>query len=328
MIHFAVLFGALLLDMLAGDDHFVWRRFKHPIVHIGNLIGWADKLLNREETAEITREKLGDLTIVVLIIFAVLVGLVLEWAFAFAGWFSLVLEAFLVSVFLAHRSLIDHVKAVADGLKDGGLEEGRAKVAMIVGRDVKQLDEAGVSRAAIESLAENFSDGVIAPAFWYLVFGLPGILAYKVINTADSMVGHMDERYRAFGRASAKIDDLANWLPARMTGILLCLYSDPKVFATDWKRFKRAWRVMRKDAHLHRSPNAGWPEAAMAGQLDIALGGPRFYAGGVVADEPFLNAGGREEIGERDVRNAIKVVEEAIGLVLLTLVIIALTSLT
>jgi adenosylcobinamide-phosphate synthase len=210
------------------------------------------------------------------------------------GW---LLQAALMSTLLAQRSLAQHVAAVADGL-DRGLPEGRRAVALIVGRDPERLDEAGVGRAAVESLAENLSDAVVAPLFWGAVAGLPGMLAYKAVNTLDSMVGHRSERYRAFGWASARFDDLVNLVPARLTGALLCLAGAPERAPLE------SCRVMLRDAKHHRSPNAGWPEAAMAAALGLRLAGPRVYGGVAVADAWMGD--GRAEVTPADVRRGLR----------------------
>ncbi|MGL4279994.1 MAG: adenosylcobinamide-phosphate synthase CbiB, partial [Albidovulum sp.] len=196
------------------------------------------------------------------------------------GWIGLVITGILAWPFIAAKSLADHVAAVARPLAAGDLAGARGAVAMIVGRDPEQLDEAGVARAALESLAENASDGVIAPLFWGAIFGLPGIVGYKAVNTLDSMIGHRTSRHEAFGWAAARIDDIANLIPARLTGLL---------FAAVSGRFGPALAIMRRDAGQHRSPNAGWPEAAMAAALGIRLSGPRVYHDRV-ADEPWINA--------------------------------------
>jgi adenosylcobinamide-phosphate synthase len=205
-----------------------------------------------------------------------------------------VFEVIGAAVLLAQRSLVDHVMAVAAGLRES-LREGRRAVAQIVGRDPETLDPAGVSRAAIESAAENFSDGVVAPAFWFLVAGLPGIAIYKAVNTADSMIGHRNDRYREFGWAAARLDDALNWIPARLAGFLLCLVGGGRA----------AMQVMLRDARLHKSPNAGWPEAAVAASLGVALAGPRIY-GGVVTDDPYLNPEGREQAHGSDIEAAVR----------------------
>ena len=227
----------------------------------------------------------GVLTVIVLVGVAAALG----WGLHFlcrTSLFGAAVEAFAIAVLVAQRSLFDHVAAVSSALLHGGLASGRAAVRHIVGRDPFSLDGPGVARAAIESLAENFSDGVVAPAFWYVVAGLPGLFAYKMANTLDSMIGHKSERYRAFGWAAARLDDLLNLVPAPLSGLLLAA-------AALFDRDSSAWaaaRIMLRDGRKHHSPNAGWPEAAMAGALGLMLAGPRHYLDGVVED-PFLGDG-------------------------------------
>ncbi|MEM1377471.1 MAG: adenosylcobinamide-phosphate synthase CbiB [Pseudomonadota bacterium] len=307
-----VLALALLLDRIVGDPDWLWRRLPHPVVFFGRLISWGDRTLNRYENSDQRKRIAGTIFVLAAIAIAVVVGVWINQVLALVPTLGLFVEVLVVAVFLAHKSLLDHVRAVADGLRGGGLDGGRRAVRMIVGRDPTTLDEAGVSRAAIESLAENFSDGVVAPAFWYLVFGLPGLLAYKMINTADSMIGHLTEKHRAFGWAAARIDDVANWIPARLSALLIALVKPMTMSST----VKTIWR----DALLHRSPNAGWPESAMAAVSGLALGGPRVYRGDV-ADEPFMNDAGRKDVGGADIRTCLRLVDRAfwIGTVLLLL---------
>jgi adenosylcobinamide-phosphate synthase len=216
--------------------------------------------------------------------------------------------ALLASTLLAQRSLHEHVAAVAHGLETGGLTEGRKAVSMIVGRNPDSLDEAGVSRAAIESLSENFSDGVVAPAFWLGVAGLPGIIMYKAINTADSMIGHKTPRHLAFGWASARLDDLVNLPASRLTALLIVAAAalDRDADAPG------AWRAVRRDARRHRSPNAGWPEAAMAGALGLRLAGPRIY-GDVTVEDGWMGDG-RAEATAADIRRGLRLYRKACGL--------------
>jgi len=211
-----------------------------------------------------------------------------------------IIEILLVSVLLAHNSLIKHVEAVAAGLNQN-LETGRQNVSYIVGRDTTEMDASDVSRAAVESAAENFSDGVVAPIFWYLLLGLPGILIYKFVNTADSMIGHQNERYTLFGYGAAKLDDIMNFVPARLTGGLFCLIY----------RSKEAFDIMMSDADLHRSLNAGWPEAAMSAVLGVALSGPRSYKGQPLSQDAFLNPRGRKEMEASDITASITVLNRA-----------------
>jgi len=301
MTTLAILFFALILDRVAGDPDWMWAWLRHPVVLFGNAIGWAEGYFNTSVRRPEEKVKIGFAVIAALVIASIFVGTVLEGLFGALGWFGVLCEIVVVAVFLAQKSLADHVLAVANGLRIDGLAGGRAAVAHIVGRNPETLDQTGVVRAAIESLAENLSDGVVAPAFWFVIFGLPGLLAYKMINTADSMIGHLNDRYRDFGRASAKLDDLANWLPARLTVLFIviaCLVHHGRSRALD------TISVVLDDGALHRSPNAGWPESAFAGTMNIALGGPRCYAGDL-ADEPFMNAAGRDVLRSLDIDRAV-----------------------
>jgi adenosylcobinamide-phosphate synthase len=229
-----------------------------------------------------------------------------------SGWSSILLVGILAWPFLALRSLYQHVAAVARPLQSGDVTAARQAVSMIVGRDPTRLDEAGIARAAIESLAENASDGVIAPLFWGVLFGLPGIVGYKAVNTLDSMIGHRSARHEAFGWAAARIDDVANFVPARLTGLLFALVAAHP---------EDALACMVSDAHRHRSINAGWPEAAAAGALAVRLCGPRVYHG-VPADEPWLNEGARDALPS-DVARALKLYVRAMALLAALLVVLA-----
>lgn len=313
---FSILLLALVVDRFVGDPDWLWRRVPHPVVLFGRVIGLADQQFNRPETSDAQREKLGFISIAVLLIAAIVLGWIIATLFAGIGILGAVLEVVIVALFLAQKSLADHVGRVATGLRQDGLDGGRRAVSMIVGRNPETLDEAGVCRAAIESLAENASDGVVAPAFWYAIFGLPGLFAYKMLNTADSMIGHKTERHRAFGRASAQIDDLANWVPARLTAAFIVL---SKSLSDIEENAISTWR----NAKLHRSPNAGWPESAMALVLGVALGGPRIYDGDM-ADEPFMNASGRQGLSANDIDAAISVFYRAmlIGMCVLAILIV------
>ncbi|MGL4242117.1 MAG: adenosylcobinamide-phosphate synthase CbiB, partial [Beijerinckiaceae bacterium] len=298
---------ALVLDAIIGDPDAIWRRWPHPVVWFGKVIGWLDRSLNRESDSFGRRRTLGVIALGIALLFFSGISVQIHYILAAIplGW---VIEALLASVLIAQKSLWQHVARVAAGLEKGGLQGGREAVSMIVGRDPLSLDEAGVARAAIESTAENFSDGVVAPAFWFALLGLPGIVAYKVVNTADSMIGHMSERHRAFGWAAARLDDLVNLIPARLSGLLIALAA-PIASGS----IGQSLGVMRRNAGLHRSPNAGWPEAAMAGALGLALAGPRRY-GERVVDDPFLNPAGRREATAADIRRALKVMAGAAAL--------------
>jgi adenosylcobinamide-phosphate synthase len=293
-----VVAAALAIDALIGDPDWLWRRLAHPVVVIGELIHWLDRNLNRENLPAEQRKIAGIVAVVILVAAAAIVGTFLEMTSRFV-WGGTLLLGLVAAVFIAQRSLYQHVDRVRAAFADGGLAVARQNVAMIVGRDPEQLDEAGVCRAAVESCAENFSDGVVAPVFWLALLGLPGLLAYKAINTADSMIGHRSERFEAFGWAAARLDDLVNLVPARLAGALLAVAA-PVAGGSIAASFK----VMRRDAPGHRSPNAGWPESAMAGALGLALAGPRHYAEGLV-DDPFLNAEGRKEATPDDIGRAL-----------------------
>ncbi|MGH6924157.1 MAG: adenosylcobinamide-phosphate synthase CbiB [Propylenella sp.] len=304
-----VLSAALVIDRVAGDPPWLWTRVQHPIVLIGRSVDALDALLNDQRSPPSARRLRGVAMTALLVIAGGAVG----WAFhAFLAAipFGLAVEAVIVSILLAQKSLIDHVETVGRALVSGGLEGGRRAVARIVGRDVSALDEAGVARAAMESGAENFSDGVIAPAFWYLLLGLPGIFVYKVVNTADSMVGHRSSRHEAFGWAAARFDDLLNFAPARLSAVLLAAAA--AISGCDGRRAaSAAWR----DAPRHKSPNAGWPEAALAGALGVAFGGPRRY-GELKVDGAWLNPEGSANAGPADILAAIRLIDVAWALLL------------
>ncbi|WP_372611557.1 adenosylcobinamide-phosphate synthase CbiB [Aquicoccus sp.] len=271
----------LILDALFGEPRAVWARVPHPAVLMGRAVGWCDARFNRGEA----RRARGVAVMVALGLGAWWLGAILQ---ALGG----LVEALVIAVLVAQRSLVDHVRAVADGLRLS-LGEGRRAVAMIVGRDTAAMNEGAVARSAIESAAENFSDGVLAPVFWYLVAGLPGLLLYKMTNTADSMIGHRTAQHEAFGWAAARFDDVLNLIPARLAALLIAgLYGQ-------WG----AWRDIVTDARRHRSPNAGWPEAAMARALGVALSGPRSY-GGEMRAFAWVNGGGLRDPGEPEIEAA------------------------
>lgn len=300
---FLLLLTALVLDAYLGEMPLLFRHVPHPVVIIGRAIAWFDRRLNRPRRGDTARRLRGVLVLVVLVAAAVAVGVAVQ---AVAAWlpYGWVVELFLLVTLVAQRSLHDHVAAVARGLERGGLAGGREAVAMIVGRDPQTLDRHGVSRAAIESCAENFSDGIVAPVFWYVLFGLPGMLVYKTVNTLDSMIGHRSERYRAFGWASARFDDVLNLVPARLSGLLIAA-----VAPLTGGRPGAALLCMLRDARHHRSPNAGWPEAAMAGALGLKLAGPRVYPGHSV-DDPWIGSG-RPTAEAADIRRALRIMAAA-----------------
>lgn len=279
-----VLLIALGLDALIGEPEPLWRRVPHPAVLMGRAVGWFDRNMNNGEGRLLS----GALTVAVLVSLAWILGTLL----APIGW---VVQAVVAAILLAQRSLVDHVREVADALSLS-VEGGREAVAKIVGRDTAEMDESAVARAAIESAAENLSDGVIAPAFWFLLLGLPGLFVYKVVNTADSMIGYRTERHEQFGKAAARLDDVLNWIPARLTALFIYLLNTRRM----------DWNEIVADAGHHRSPNAGWPEAAMALALGVALSGPRSYEG-EMREFPFVNAAGRKEIGPEEIDDAVQV---------------------
>ena len=280
-----LLAAGLALDAWVGDLPAVFARIPHPVVLAGRAVAFFDRRLNREIRSEASRRVRGIVTVIVLVGAAAASGFVVE-LLCRGSLAGAAVEILLIAILVAQRSLFEHVAKVARALADSGLGAGRDAVRHIVGRDPASLDAHGVARAAIESLAENFSDGVVAPVFWYLVLGLPGLFAYKMANTLDSMIGHRTPHYRAFGWAAARLDDLANLVPARASGLLIAAAA---MFARDG-RPARALAIMMRDGQKHRSPNAGWPEGAMAGALGLALAGPRRYAKTVVAD-PWLGEG-------------------------------------
>jgi len=281
MSHATLLTLALLLDAALGEPRWLWPRYPHPAVLLGRVIAQADERLNTGAG----RKLRGIITIAALVIAMLILGKTL----ALAGWLP---ELILAAILLAQRSLVDHVRAVGNGLRLS-LDEGCRAVAMIVSRDTAGMTEDAVARSAIESAAENLSDGVIAPAFWFLIAGLPGILIYKAVNTADSMIGYRTPRHEEFGWAAARLDDLLNWIPARLTALLIA--------ATHG--VLPQWRAITAEAKRHRSPNAGWPEAAMARALNVAISGPRAYHGEMRA-YPFVNPTGRKDLRPDDIDSA------------------------
>jgi adenosylcobinamide-phosphate synthase len=295
--------AAVVFDAVIGDPDALWRRWPHPVVWLGTLIGYLDAGLNLPAWSARRRRLAGIVALVTVLAAAVITAWIVETVLRRlpAGqWFV----ALVASVFIAQRSLFDHVWRVYVAFAAGGRPAARTAVAMIVGRDSDSLDEAGICRAAVESCAENFSDGVVAPVFWFALLGLPGLVAYKATNTADSMIGHRTPRHRAFGWAAARFDDLVNLVPARLSGLLIVAVA-PLVGG----RPTTTVRAMVRDARSHRSPNAGWPESAMAAALGVALAGPRRY-GAETVDDPFLNPAGRTAV-PNDIARALRVLVAA-----------------
>lgn len=308
--------AALLLDRLIGDPPWLWRFAPHPVVLIGGVIDSLETQLNRPAWSHLARRGAGVLTLGILVAATAALGALVELGLSHLP-FGFAVNAVFAAVLLAQKSLLDHVAAVASALREQGLESGRQAVSLIVGRDVSALDEAGVSRAAIESAAENFADGVVAPAFWFLLLGLPGLLVFKAVNTADSMIGHRSPRYQAFGWAAARFDDLLNLVPSRLSAILIVTAAAVLKGCNGRAALSSALR----DAPRHRSPNAGWPEAAAAGALGLALGGPRRY-GDAAVDGAWLHEEGRRNAGEPDVAAAIRLIDVA-WLILLALTLVS-----
>ena len=288
---------ALLLDVFLGDPRLIFKMIPHPISLLGNVISFCERKLNHNSLGDLTRLARGALLTVVIAIIVIIIGWVLH---VFIALYSLwVLELILIAFLVAQRSLYDHVRSVSIALEKNGIEAGRRTVAHIVGRNTADLDRGGISRAAIESLSENFADGVVAPVLWYLIFGLPGLFFCKAVNTMDSMIGYRNERYNMFGRVAARLDDLVMWIPARFAALLIIVAA----CVSQRGNPLRAVRFILNDASKHPSVNAGWPEAAMAGALNYALGGPRIYEGGL--REGVWIGNGRFELLPIDIKHSL-----------------------
>ena len=299
---------ALLFDAAIGDPRWFYRIVPHPVVWIGAPIRFLDRRLNRPNRTSRDRLIRGAVTVAVVVGAATGIGYLIQEGLKplRQGW---IVELIIVGVFTAGRSLHDHVRRVGKALRKDGLDGGRREIAHIVSRDPKSLDRHGVARSAIESLSENFSDGVVAPLAFYILFGLPGLLAYKAINTLDSMIAYKNDTYKDFGFVAARLDDAANFFPARISGAIICLAAalTPTAYPIG------AVRMMFRDAMKHKSPNSGWPEAAFAGALNIALGGPRTYPGGQVVG--VWIGDGRARLEARDIDRARALYLVANGLI-------------
>jgi adenosylcobinamide-phosphate synthase len=289
---------AMMIELCAGYPQALWRAIGHPVTWIGRLIAALDRLLNRDTADPHWRRGTGIAAILLLLGIVGTIAFIVEHELLRLP-FGLIAVALIASALIAQRSLHRHVADVADALERDGLAAGRIAVAKIVGRDPQTLDAAGVARAAIESLAENFSDAVVAPVFWMAIAGLPGAALYKAINTADSMIGHRTPRHEAFGWAAAKLDDLVNLPASRLAALLLVAAAALNKTASA----AAAWRAVVRDASRHRSPNAGYPEAAMAGALGLSLAGPRVYGGVTIADATMGD--GRRDATAADIRRAL-----------------------
>jgi adenosylcobinamide-phosphate synthase len=310
-------FIAMLIELCLGYPLAVQRAIGHPVTWIGRLIAWLDRTLNRETATPQARRAAGVAAILILLaVVGVIAGLLQSTLLRLP--FGILAAGLVASTLVAQRSLHRHVADVAAALEAGGVAAGRQAVAHIVGRNTEKLDGAGVARAAIESLAENFSDAIVAPAFWMAIGGLPGAALYKAINTADSMIGHRSPRYEAFGWAAARLDDLVNLPASRLSALLL-------VAAAALSRngsADAAWRAACRDAAKHRSPNAGYPEAATAGALGLSLAGPRAY-GGTLVEDAFMGDG-RREADAADIRRALALYRTADAILLVVLGVLAL----
>jgi adenosylcobinamide-phosphate synthase len=308
-------FLALLIEALVGYPDRLVGAIGHPVTWMGRLIGGLDGRLNHEGASDASRRLAGVAALVILVAVSAAIAYVVEHGLLLLP-VGIPFAALAASTLIAQRSLYHHVARVAAALEQDGLVAGRAAVAQIVGRDPQALDEAGVARAAIESLAENFSDGVVAPVFWMALAGLPGGAAYKAINTADSMIGHRTPRHEAFGFAAARLDDLVNLPASRLSALLVVAAAGPAGRSAD------AWRAVMRDARHHRSPNAGYPEAAFAGALGLALAGPRVYGG--VAIEDAVMGDGRRAATAADIRAALALYRRADALLIALVGILAL----
>ncbi len=306
-----VVLVALALEAVVGYPAALHARVPHPVVWAGNAITALDRWFNKPQYSFVRRRMLGVAAVVLVSCAATGAGWGVEWVMGRAGLAGVLLMALVGTTGLAQRSLFEHVNNVLLALRAGDLPLSRQQVALIVGRDTQRLDANGVSAAALESLAESFNDGIVAPAFWFLVAGLPGLFAYKVLNTADSLIGHREERWRAFGWAAARADDVANLVPARIAGALLVVAG----FG--------GCSVMLNDASKHASPNAGWPEAALAGALGVRLGGPTTYDG-VMHERPVFGTGPLP--GVADLGRGLRIYKVACGLLWLAIAAVAILT--
>lgn len=305
--HIYVLLLALIMDAVLGDPRWLYSRINHPVVIIGTLIRFLDKRLNKSKYTKSIRKFLGIISISIILGGTWFLGEGIEMAVQDLT-FGFVIQAIIVSIFLAQNSLYRHVAAVANACKSKNLSDARKEICHIVGRDPASLDKPAICRASIESLSENFCDGVIAPVVWYLICGLPGLLAYKALNTSDSMVGYLNSQYEDYGWCTARLDDLANFVPARLSAISISVASLLVPLANPLSSIRAGFR----HAHLHRSVNAGWPEAAMAGALGIRIAGPRHYSGKLV-DDAWMGDG-RADVGPSDIMKGLRIYFVACGL--------------
>ncbi len=310
--NFIVLILALLLDGVIGDPRWI----PHPIRALGGIIRWLEAQLNHSSHSNFILMGLGAFTSICVIVIAGLAGWLISYIASVIpfGW---LIEIIAITMMIAQRSMIDHTYKVVCALRTDGINGARFAVSKIVGRDTKELDKSGVSRAAIESVAESFTDGVVAPIFWYMIFGIPGLFIYKAISTLDSMVGYRTPKYKQFGAFSARIDDVVNWIPARIAGPMLvmaaCFYRDASAI--------KAFVTLFRDSSKHLSPNAGWTEAAMAGALGLRLLGPRIYNGKQKNELEWIGEG-KTDADEKDIFRALYLYGIACFLIIIILVLI------
>lgn len=297
-----LLFFMIILDGITGEPAWIYRRIPHPVVLMGKLLSILEKTFNRASNMAVKGRMLGTLCLMLYLVLICAVAHLIERTLYYyiGGLYADIILILLASTLLAARSLHDHVQEVFVHLEKNHHDDAQTSLAKIVGRDVTKLDQAGMNRAVIETSAENFSDGFMAPCFWFLVLGFPGLVLYKAINTADSMIGHKNDRYLHFGWAAARLDDLANYIPARLTAaiFLICgLIKNRRSIITNIK-------TCQQHASQHLSINAGWPECAMASILNVKLGGPRTYGDQKIAGV-WLGIG-RERARLHDVKEALK----------------------
>jgi adenosylcobinamide-phosphate synthase len=306
---------AMLIELVVGYPQRLVDAIGHPVTWMGALIRSLDRSLNHDSATPEQRRAAGIVAILCLLVIVGAIAFVIEHEFLRLPY-GIFAVAILASTFIPQKSLHRHVAEVATAMESGDIAAARTAVSRIVGRDINTLDEAGVARAAIESLAENFSDAVAAPVLWLFIAALPGIALYKAINTADSMIGHLTPRYQAFGWAAARLDDLVNLPASRLSALLLVAAAALRNDASA----KEAWRTVWRDASHHRSPNAGYPEAAMAGALGLSLAGPRVYAG-VRVDDAMMGDG-RREAQASDIRRALALYDYADAILIVVLIMI------
>lgn len=314
----SILALAILLDWIIGDPKRFYSYILHPVQFMGELLAQFEGWLNKPGKSFQAQKVRGVVALLLYLFIWVAVGTALTIIADVFGWWGLLFELIIAAVMLSGRSLYEHVRDVCEALKFKTVEEARLAVGQIVGRDSSALDDRGVARAAIESGAENLSDGFIAPVLFYLIGGLPGLFFYKAVNTADSMIGHKNQRFLGFGWAAARLDDVLNWLPARLTGFIIVFLSHLLC-----GRGSEAFRVMMKDSGKHSSPNAGWPEAAMAGALGIAVAGPRVYRD-MMKQDPWINARGRLDCGAEDIWQALRIIRSSVFLMMLLIGVFSL----